>query len=90
MNKWEISILKIIESNAGNAPLRHVYSELPRYINLTNKHREIKYKAPKYHHQTRAHVDDLMDSGDLVRISRGIYSVISQGLSRLRDMHSGG
>ncbi|MBE9511989.1 MAG: hypothetical protein IMY71_14065 [Bacteroidetes bacterium] len=89
MNKWEISILKIIESNAGSAPLRHVYSELPRYINLTNKHREITYKAPNYHHQTRAHIDDLMDSGDLVRISRGIYSVTSQGLSRLRDMCSG-
>ena len=89
MNKWETSILKIINSNAGSAPLRYVYSELPRYINLTNKHREITYKAPKYHHQTRAHVDDLLDSGDLVRINRGIYSITSQGLSRLGDMCNG-
>ena len=85
MNKWEISILKIIESNAGIAPLKHVYSELPHYINLTNNHRNITYNAPKYHHQTRAHVDDLMDSGDIIRISRSIYSITSQGQLRLRN-----
>lgn len=89
MNRWEISILRIIESNAGSSPLSHVYAEIPRHIDLTDRHREIRYKVPNYHHQTRAHIDDLMDCGDLVRISRGVYSVTSQGLQRLTDMRSG-
>ncbi len=86
MNKWEISILRVIVSSAGTASLNHIYSELPHYINLTNKHKEINYKAPNYHHQTRAHVDDLLDSGDLIRTSRGVYSITSQGRLRIRNM----
>ena len=89
MNKWEVAILKIIAANDGTASLKHLYGELPSHVDLTDKHYEITYKAPAYHHQTRAHVDDLMDSGDLIRIGRGIYSVTSRGLSRLRDMYSG-
>ena len=61
MNKWEVAILKIIAANDGTASLKHVYGELPSYVDLTDNHYEITYKAPAYHHQTRAHVDDLLD-----------------------------
>lgn len=83
MNIWEINILEIINSNAGNASLKHIYCKLPQYINLTSKQNEIIYNAPRYHHQTRAHIDDLMDSGDLIRIGRGIYSITSKGQLRI-------
>lgn len=85
MNIWEVTILKIIVSNNGAAPLRHIYCELPKYIKLTKKQNEITYHAPSYHHQTRAHIDDLMDSGDLSRISRGVYSITSKGQLRIRE-----
>lgn len=83
MNIWEIKILEIITSNAGTASLKHIYCKLPQYINLTSKHNEIIYNAPRYHHQTRAHIDDLMDSGYLIRISRGVYSSTSKGQLRI-------
>ena len=86
MNIWEITILKIIVVNAGKASLNHIYSELPKYINLTTKHKKITYKVPNYHHQTRAHVDDLLDGGDLIRVSRGIYSITQRGRLRIGNM----
>lgn len=86
MNIWEITILKIVEVNAGTASLNHLYSVIPQYINLTTKHKLITYKAPAYHHQTRAHVDDLLGSGDLIRVSRGVYTITPQGRLRIGNM----
>lgn len=83
MNIWEIKILGIIASNAGTASLKHIYCKLPQYINFTSKQNEIIYNAPRYHHQTRAHIDDLMDSGDVIRSGRGIYSITQKGLLRI-------
>ena len=83
MNTWEVAILEIIAANDGTASLQHVYGELPRYVELTNNHYEITYNAPAYHHQTRAHVDDLLDRGELSRVERGVYSITLKGRSRI-------
>ena len=83
MNKWEVAILKIIAANDGTASLKHVYGELPSHVDLTDNHYEITYKAPAYHHQTRAHVDDLLDKGELYRTKRGVYSTTLKGRSRI-------
>jgi hypothetical protein len=83
MNTWEVVILQIIAANNGTASLKHVYAELPRHVRLTDKHYEITYKVPAYHHQTRAHVDDLLDKGELSRVKRGVYSITSRGRSRI-------
>ena len=83
MNKWEVAILKIIAANDGTASLKHVYVELPSHVDFTDKHYEIKYKVPAYHHQTRAHVDDLLDKGELYRNKRGVYSITLKGRSRI-------
>ena len=83
MNTWEVVILKIIAANGGTASLKHVYGELPSHVYLTDKHYEITYKAPAYHHQTRAHVDDLLDKGELSRTKRGVYSITLKGRSRI-------
>jgi hypothetical protein len=83
MNKWEVAILKIIAANDGTASLKHVYGKLPSYVDLTDNHYEITYKAPAYHHQTRAHVDDLLDKGELYRAKRGVYSITLKGRSRM-------
>ena len=83
MNKWEVAILKIIADNDGTASLKHVYDELPRHVDLTDNHYENTYKAPAYHHQTRAHVDYLLDKGELYRAKRGVYSITLKGRSRM-------
>lgn len=89
MNRWEISILHIIASHAGTASLNHIYSEIPKYINLTNSHEKVKYNAPNYHHQTRAHIDDLLGRKDIIRVGRGIYSITPRGQSRIEKMKKG-
>ena len=86
MNRWEITILHIITSNAGSASLKNIYSEIPKYINLTSNHRKIKYNVPNYHHQTRAHIDDLLDSKDIIRVGRGIYTITAHGQSRIENI----
>lgn len=83
MNKWEVAILKIIAANDGTASLKHVYCELPSHVDLTDNHYEITYKAPAFHHQTRAHVDDLLDKGELCRTKRGVHSITLKGQSRI-------
>jgi hypothetical protein len=83
MSTWEEAILKIIVANRGTAALQHIYSELPRHVRMTDEHYEITFKAPAYHHQTRAHIDDLLDKGELSRTGRGVYSITSRGRSRI-------
>jgi hypothetical protein len=83
MNRWEVAILKIIAANHGTASLKHVYGELPSHVDLTDKHYKITYKVPAYHHQTRAHVDDLLDREELSRTQRGVYSITLKGRSRI-------
>jgi hypothetical protein len=83
MNKWEVAILKMIAANDGTASLRHLYGELPSRVDLTDKHYEITYKVPAYHHQTRAHIDDLLDKRELYRTKRGLYSITLKGRSRI-------
>ena len=83
MNTWEVAILKIVLANGGMGSLQHIYGELFRHVNLTTKHLEITYKAPAYHHQTRAHVDGLLDKGELSRAKRGVYAITSKGRLRI-------
>lgn len=85
MSTWEVAILKIIAANGGTAPLRHIYGELPRHVRMTDEHYEITFRAPAYHHQTRAHVDDLLDKEELSRKRRGVYSITLRGRSRIGD-----
>ena len=86
MNRWEITILHIIASNAGSASLKHIYSEIPKHIDLTSNHIKITYGVPNYHHQTRAHIGDLLDNGDVNRVSRGRYSITSHGQLRIKKL----
>ena len=83
MNIWELTILKIIDSNNGTASLQYIYSKIPVHIDLTANHLERKYNAPMYHHQTRAHVDDLLDREDLKRTGKGVYSITPKGKKRI-------
>lgn len=84
MNTWEVAILKIIASNDGIVSLKHVYGELPGHVNLTDEHYEITYyNAPAYYHQTRAHIADLLNKGEVSRTKRGVYAITQKGWSRV-------
>ena len=80
---WEYSILQCINSLGGGADLQQMYNKIPDFIELTKEHWKEKYGRPAYQHQIRSHIANLCQSGDLVRISRGCYSLTEKGRERL-------
>ena len=87
MNVWEIGVLRGIESRSGSANTQEIYSELEggRFIKLSDKDlRKTEYgNRPAYQHQVRSHLSNLVDTGDLKRLSRGIYLLTAKGRRRI-------
>ena len=80
---WEYSILQCFNSLGGRAYLRQIYDKIGNFVELTEEHLKIEYRRPAYHHQIRRHITNLCRSGDLVKISRGYYSLTKKGRERL-------
>jgi hypothetical protein len=85
MNVWEIAILKCIEALGGNAALQHIYGALGKFKQLSPTHLKatIHGGRPAYQHQVRSHISNLCASGELVRMSRGNYSLTEKGRKRI-------
>ena len=85
MNVWEIAILKSINSLGGEAQLQKIYEKLPDFIKLTEEDlRETKWGGrPAYQHQVRSHITNLCQVDELVKVSRGCYSLTEKGLRRI-------
>ena len=85
MNTWEIAILKSIKQLGGKAGYPEIFKELPKFIELTEKHRRItKWGGrPAFQHQVRSHITNLCQSGDLNRVARGRYSLTLSGITRI-------
>lgn len=92
MNRWEIAILKSIKSLGGEAENKQIYKELfnfKSFLKMTKKHLRITYGRPAYRHQVRSHIANLQQAGELIRISRGRYSLTEKGMRRI-DIPIGG
>ncbi|MEA2063054.1 MAG: hypothetical protein U9P14_05100 [Gemmatimonadota bacterium] len=87
MNIWEIAILRSVEYLGGEANTQDIYRVLEngRFIELSpNDLLKTKWgERPAYQHQVRSHFSNLVDSGDLIRVSRGEYSLTKEGLNRI-------
>ncbi len=89
MNRWEIAILKSIESLGGGAKNQQIYKELlsfKKFLNITEKHfRESKHgRYPAYQDGVRSHLSNLQQAGELKRISRGQpYCLTEKGIKRI-------
>jgi len=89
MNTWEMAILKSIQSLGGKAGLQQIYKRIPYFNPLTEKHRrETRWgRRPAYQHQARSHISNLRRRGELIRTSRGCYSLTEEGIRRIdREM----
>lgn len=88
MNIWETAILKSVNSVGGTATTREIYTELEsgRFIKLSTNDLKITQWGgrPSYQHQVRSHLSNLVQSGDLERVSRGVYLLTSYGKSRVK------
>ncbi len=88
MNRWEIAILISIESLGGEAKNQQIYKELlnfKKFLNMTERHlRKTEWGGrPAYKHQIRAHIADLRQAGELIKISRGCYRLTRKGTKRI-------
>ena len=90
MNVWEIAILKTIKSLGGEAELQRIYERLHDFIKLTEEHlKETKWGGREaYQHQVRSHITNLYETGELVRISRGRYSLTQKGQKRIISLNN--
>ena len=84
MNVWETAILRSIKSLGGEAELQQIYGKVSDFRQLTEENlRETKWGGrPAYQHQVRSHITNLWQAGELIRISRGRYSLTEKGTKR--------
>ena len=87
MNVWELVILRAVVSYGGTASLQQIYRSLEKgtFIKLTEEDlRETQWQGrPAYQHQVRSHISNLAQVGELVRVSRGVYSISGKGRRRI-------
>ena len=86
----ETALLKIIDSKEGKASTAQIYSALERgeYFTLQDHHLKatIYGDRPAYQHEVRSYLSNLVQSGHLTRVSRGMYSITQIGKSRLTEI----
>ena len=63
--------------------LERIYKKIPDFIELNENHRKEQYGRPAYQHQIRSHIANLCQSGNLINISRGEYSLTEKGKEKL-------
>jgi hypothetical protein len=89
MNVWELTILRIVASLAGTAGLQQIYRFLENgtFMTLTKEHlRKTQWQGrPAYQHQVRSHVSNMLQAGDLKKISKGVYTITDKGRQRILD-----
>lgn len=87
MNIWEIAILKSIDSRGGKADTKEIYTDMKSgdFIKLNENHLQttIYGGRPAYQHQVRSHLSNLIEAGDIQKVSRGAYSITARGRKRI-------
>jgi len=77
MVRWDVVLLRIINSRRGRAYTHQIYADLERglFVTLSEAHlRETVYGGrPAYQHEVRSFLSNLSKTGDLRRVSRGEY-----------------
>lgn len=85
MNRWEVAILRSVKLRAGETDLQAIYQTVGRFVPLSSEHvAPTRWGGrPAYHHQVRSHVTNLCQSGDLIRVARGRYTLSAKGRRRV-------
>jgi len=85
MVSLELALLKIIGHNDISTAEIYKAIEGGQFYSLTLEQlRETKYGGrPAYQHEVRSYLSNLVQSGDIQRISRGNYRITQKGRSRL-------
>ena len=86
MNMWEEAILKTYHLAGGCAANQEIYDNVGKFVSLTTQHfRPTAYGGrPAYVHQVRSHITNLVQNGDLTRMSRERYCLTLKGKNRIK------
>ena len=83
MESIGIAILRIIHSRGSEASTTQIYASLERgdFFELQKHHwQETIYGGrPAYQHEVRSYLSNMVQSGEIVRLSRGVYAITEKG-----------
>ena len=78
---WSQAILMCVQDLGGKASLRQVYAGIGQYVALSSRHnKETTWgRRPAYQHEVRSFISGLVTSGQVRRVSRGVYEMTREG-----------
>lgn len=58
----------------GELTVEEIYNAVEGNLNLSDFQKEFtKYGEPRFHHETRAIINQLLQNGEIIRTGRGVY-----------------
>ncbi len=89
-NTWEEAVLQTLVDLGDNAELQEIYARIKRsgYVIVTPDLEALhsKYNEPNYHIYVRSTLVSLKKKNQVEWIDRGVYSISSEGLERLKKI----
>ncbi len=84
MFRWGYAIREILTHHSGEANLQEIYRTLEDSFPLEggDRHVTVYGDRPAYQHVVRSVVSNLVQAGDLARVSRGRYALTERGRKR--------
>jgi len=84
---WGEAILRCFKDSGGSAGLRQIYTNVAKYKPLSTRHNRhtVWGKRPAFQHEVRSFISGLVASGDLRKVSRGVYQITGQGEDKLAN-----
>jgi hypothetical protein len=84
MVEWEYGTLLAGYKLGGSASLQEIYAFLEENEPLSERHLQAQWDdRSAYKHQTRSHISNLCQKGELLWVARGRYSLTEKGKERL-------
>jgi hypothetical protein len=74
LSNLSLAVRKILMESESSVELRCIYNRIGDSFPLTEYQKDyIKHKEPRFHHEIRAILNQLVQDGEVKIVSRGIY-----------------
>jgi hypothetical protein len=71
------AIRRSLEGANTALKLEKIYDLVEENYLLSDMQKEFtRYKEPRFHHETRAIINQLVEKGEIIRVSRGTYKIV--------------
>jgi hypothetical protein len=86
---WQEAILLAVRALGGRTTLRELYARVEDFYNVNESQRRPSTYYPKYQayfEEMKIFVYDLVEHGDLARVTRGVFELTPQGRRRMSTL----